>query len=152
MIDETILAQAAVTVPVDVRFAETDAMGVVHHAAYVVWLEAGRVAWLRAVDVPYAEVAAAGYHFAVTGLHVQYRAASAFGDTVRVVSRVTKLRSRQIEFGYALYHGASGALLVTATSEHICVDLAGKMTRLSPALLQRIEAGVVQLAKKYESG
>lgn len=147
MINETILQHATVTVPVDVRFAETDAMGVVHHAAYVVWLEVGRVAWLTAVGVPYAEVAAAGYHFAVTGLQVQYRASAAFGDTIRVVSRVTQLRSRQIAFGYELYQTSSAVRLATATSEHICVDLAGKMARLPATFLHRIEAGMVQLVQ-----
>lgn len=150
-IHEELLAQATITTTIDVRFAETDAMGVVHHAAYVVWLETGRVAWLHAVGLPYAEIAGAGYHFAVTGLNVQYRASSTFGDTIRMVSRLYKLRSRQIEFGYTLYHADTHVTLATATSEHICVDLAGKMTRLPAGYLQRIEAGMVQLAERTES-
>ena len=51
-----------------VRYAETDAMGIVHHSNYVIWFELGRIAWMDAVGVPYAEVAAGGNHFAVTGL------------------------------------------------------------------------------------
>jgi len=139
--------QATVDTLIDVRFAETDAMGVVHHAAYVVWLEVGRVAWLNAVGMPYAEVSAAGYHFAVTGLTLQYRSSSTFGDGVRMVSCITNLRSRQLAFGYELFHAESNRLLATATSEHICVDLAGKMTRLPALFLQRIEAGMLQLAE-----
>jgi acyl-CoA thioester hydrolase len=137
---------ATVTVTVDVRFAETDAMGVVHHAAYIVWLEMGRVAWLTAAGVPYIEVAASGHHFAVTGLQAQYRAACGFGDTVRIETHVRQLRSRQVEFGYELYHAVTGVLLVTATSEHICVDLAGKMARLPAAFLERLQAGAARLA------
>ena len=150
-IREELLKQATVTTTIDVRFAETDAMGVAHHAAYVIWLETGRVAWLQRAGVPYREIATAGYHFAVTGLHVQYRSSAAFGDTVRLVSRMNKLRSRQIDFGYELYQTGSDALLATATSEHICVDLAGKMTRLPALYLQRIEEGVLQLATALAS-
>ena len=71
------LANAVVTVDVDVRFAETDSMGVVHHANYVVWFEVGRVAWMKAAGMPYTEIAASGHHLAVTAIHAEYRASSA---------------------------------------------------------------------------
>ncbi len=147
MTSEEALQQAIVSVTVDVRFAETDAMGVVHHAAYVVWLEMGRVAWLTAAGVPYTEVAASGHHFAVTGIHAQYRASCRFGDRVRIETRVNKLRSRQVEFGYELYHAATAVHLMSATSEHICVDLAGKMARLPANFLERLQAGAARVAR-----
>ena len=75
-------------------------MGVVHHSAYVVWFEVGRVAWMDAAGMPYAEVAAGGHHFAVTGIQVEYRTAAHFGETVTVVSRLARLRSRQVAFAY----------------------------------------------------
>ena len=55
-----------VALDIPVRFAETDAMGVVHHSNYIVWFEAARVAWMDAAGMPYTEVAAGGNHFAVT--------------------------------------------------------------------------------------
>ena len=150
MSNEEMLQQATVSIPIDVRFAETDAMGVVHHAAYIVWLEMGRVAWLKAAGLPYTEVAAAGHHFAVTGVHANYRASCRFGDRVQLVTHVAKLRSRQIEFGYELYAVMDGVLLATAISEHICVDQAGKMTRLPPHFLERLQTGIQLLAAKTE--
>jgi len=144
--------EAMVAVTVDVRFAETDAMGVVHHAAYIVWLEVGRVAWLQQVGLPYAEVAASGYHFAVTGLQTQYRAASRFGDQVRIETRCLTLRSRQVVFAYELYHATTGVLLVTATSEHTAVDLAGKMRRLPASFLERLQSGAARLVGAREIG
>lgn len=147
MLNETTLAAATSTTTVDVRFAETDAMGVVHHAVYIVWLEMGRVAWLQAAGVPYTDIVAAGFHFAVTGIHATYRASSVFGDTIRVVTRVQLLRSRQITFGYELYRAGPETLLVSATSEHICVDLVGKMAKLPPPLMQRLEAGISRLVQ-----
>src|SRR5690554_6107441 len=101
-----------VSIPLDltVRFAETDAMGVVHHSAYIVWFEAGRIAWLEAAGVPYAQVSAAGYNFAVIEVSAHYRMAIRFGDPVRVITRLTMLRSRQIEFEYEVRHRDDGSL------------------------------------------
>ena len=67
---EFVWEEAAAALELPVRFAETDAMGIVHHATYVIWCEAGRVSWIEAVGMPYAEVAAGGNHLAVTGLHL----------------------------------------------------------------------------------
>jgi acyl-CoA thioester hydrolase len=139
----------AATAPLEltVRFAETDAMGVVHHATYVIWFEAGRVAWMEAAQMPYAEIAAGGHHFAVTALHAEYRTAARFGDRVRVVTRLARLRSRQVAFRYEVRHAASDELLATGMSEHICVDLDGRMAKIPVAVVARLRAGAQQLAE-----
>ncbi len=136
------LEEGAATIELGVRFAETDAMGVVHHAAYVVWLEAGRVAWLDAAGTPYAGIAAAGHHFAVTGLQVSYRHSVRFGATVLIVTRLAQVRSRQVAFDYEVYEqdpharGGRGALLATAASQHVCVDLEGRVATLPAEVLR----------------
>ncbi len=130
----------SVTVDILVRFAETDAMGIVHHAAYIVWFELGRVAWMDAAGMPYAEVAAQGNHFAVTGLEVRYRNASRFGDTVQLTTTVTSLRSRQVSFAYEVTNQA-GDLLATGHSDHICVDLEGRTAKIPAAVLERLRTG-----------
>ena len=104
-------------------------MGVVHHSVYVVWFEAARIAWMDAVGMPYVEVAAVGRHFAVTGVQVEYRAPARFGDTVRVAATIAKLRSRHVSFAYRVTNAASGELLVTGSTQHICVDLDGTHRR-----------------------
>ena len=75
-------------------------MGVVHHSVYAVWLEAGRIAWLDAAGMPYAEIAGGGNHFAVTGVRVEYRAPARFGDVVQCHTQLENLRSRQVSFAY----------------------------------------------------
>lgn len=137
---------AIVTVDVPVRFAETDLMGIVHHAAYLVWFEIGRVAWMDAAGMPYTEIAANSRHFAVTGIHVEYRAAARFGDTIRVQTKVAQLRSRQISFIYELYNARDQTLLATGRSDHICVDLEGHMAKVPSHILERLEQGADQLA------
>ena len=69
---------------VRVRFAETDAMGVVHHAAYLPYLEEARVAWLREIGHPYDSVRAEGVDFGVLEAFVQYRRALRFDEVVDV--------------------------------------------------------------------
>ena len=119
-------------VPLDitVRFAETDAMGVVHHSAYIVWFEAGRIAWIGAAGMPYATIADAGYNFAVTEVTAQYRMAIRFGEPVQVITRLAALRSRQIDFEYEVRHATKGTLFATGNSRHICVDNNGRTVKI----------------------
>ena len=133
------------TITVVPRYAETDKAGVVHHSVYAVWLEAGRVAWLAAAGMPYEEVAAGGNHFAVTVLNVQYRTPACFGDVVQVHTRVATLRSRQVSFAYEVRNAATQELLATAASEHICVDMDGRMARIPTTVMERMRSGLMQV-------
>jgi acyl-CoA thioester hydrolase len=137
--------QASAALELPVRFVETDAMGVVHHSNYLVWFEAARVHWMDAAGVPYAEVAAGGNHFAVTAACVEYRAPARFGDTVRVAATLTHLRSRQVRFDYIVENVAGSTLLATGYTEHICVDLAGRMAKIPQPIMVRLAAGVERM-------
>ena len=147
-VDEQVESWARATVPLElaVRFAETDLMGVVHHSTYIIWFEAGRVAWMTAAGMPYAEVAATGHHFAVTAIHAEYRAAARFGDVVRVITRLTRLRSRQVAFAYDVRHAVTDERLATGSSEHICVDLDGRMAKIPEDVVARLMAGAERLS------
>lgn len=125
-------ADVAGAVPLDitVRFAETDAMRVVHHSVYIVWFEAGRIAWLDAAAMPYTCISGAGYNFAVTDVQCRYRTAIRFGDPVQVLTRLRTLRSRQIEFAYEIRNRQTGLLYASGHTGHICVDETGRMTRM----------------------
>jgi acyl-CoA thioester hydrolase len=140
------LAEATVPLALTVRFAETDLMGVVHHSAYVVWIEAGRVAWMAAAGMPYAEVAAAGHHFAVTKVNLEYRQSARFGEVVRIETRLARLRSRQVEFAYAVCNAATDELLATGSSEHVCVDLDGRVAKIPDEVITRLTLGAARLA------
>ena len=118
------------------RYAETDAMGVVHHASYVIWLEQGRSELLRALGVSYREIEAAGFFVVLSDLRVRYHASARYDDLVLLRATLDGLRSRQLSFAYQLRLGATGALLVTARSEHIVIARdTGKPTHLPPELL-----------------
>ena len=118
------------------RYAETDAMGVVHHASYVVWLEQGRSELLRTLGVSYREIEAAGFFVVLSDLRVRYHASARYDDQVVLRTTLEARRSRQLSFAYELRTSDTGALLVTARSEHIVVSRAnGRPTRLPPDLL-----------------
>jgi acyl-CoA thioester hydrolase len=105
------------------RFAETDAMGVVHHAAFLPWLEEARIAWLRAAGRPYAAIRAAGTDIAVVEAHVRYLRAVRFDDSVDVHLRAGAPTGATIQIGYLLRR--DGEAVATAVTVHACLDAAG---------------------------
>jgi acyl-CoA thioester hydrolase len=125
-----------IEIAIRARYAETDAMGVVHHASYIVWLEQGRTELLRARGASYREIETAGYFVVLSDLRVRYHASARYDDLVLLRVALEGARSRQISFAYELRLAETGALLVSARSEHIIVSRAtGRPTRLPPQLL-----------------
>ena len=69
---------------VRVRYAETDAMGVVHHASYFVWLEYARVEWLKTCGLDYKKLEQSGFFLPVVEANLKYHAPTFFDDEVRI--------------------------------------------------------------------
>jgi acyl-CoA thioester hydrolase len=113
---------------VRVRFAETDAMGIVHHAAYLPYLEEARVEYLRAIGHPYSSLRAAGTDIAVLEASVRYLRPLHFDDvaTVHLVP-VTATRT-SFEIDYLLT--VDGVACSHAVTTHACVNERGRPTRL----------------------
>lgn len=120
-----------------VRYAETDAMGVVHHAVYPVWFEVGRSDLMRELGLPYSEVEARGYYLMLSGLQVQYRRAARYDDLLRLTTRVSELRSRTAKFAYELRRvsGGDGELLATGETHHIATDHTYRPVRMPDDML-----------------
>lgn len=123
-----------------VRYAETDQMGVVHHAAYVPWLEQGRVDWLDALGVSYAELERSGIFFPVTGLELAYRRALRFGDVVLVETRLARLASRRLGFAYRVFREGDGGPAATGVTLHVPQDANGRVRRLPEDLFHKLAA------------
>lgn len=107
-----------------VRYAETDAMGVVHHAAYVPWLEVGRVNLLRAAGAPYGDIEARGLLVVLADLQVRYRAPARFDDVIEVQTSLIALKSRQLAFRYRVLLVEQGVVCVEGMTSHIVVQRA----------------------------
>src|SRR5439155_17530086 len=87
-------------VEVRVRFGETDLMGIVHHASYLSYFEAARVAWLRRRGVTYKTWADRGWHLPVVDAHLRYRAPAKFEDVLTVAVELSEIRSHSLRFSY----------------------------------------------------
>jgi acyl-CoA thioester hydrolase len=122
-----------------VRYAETDAMGVAHHASYIVWLEQGRTEVLRSCGLPYTAIEARGFFVVLSHLDVRYLASARYDDLVVVRVGLEAVRSRQVIFRYQLRLAERGTPLIEARSEHIVVDRAtGRPARLPDDLLSAL--------------
>jgi acyl-CoA thioester hydrolase len=110
------------------RYAETDQMGVVHHAAYLVWLEEGRSAWMRANGTSYANFEKDGFMLAVSEINIRYRQAAYYDRQVTIRCWIDEVRSRQITFNYNVIDTESGAELAQASTKLICLNPAGQVT------------------------
>ena len=113
-----------------VRYAETDQMGVVHHAAYVVWLEEGRSEWMRANGTSYAQFEKDGFMLAVSEVNIRYRQAAHYDQRVTIRCWIDEVRSRQIKFCYEVIDTEQGAVLAQAFTKLICLDFSGQVTPL----------------------
>ena len=113
-----------------VRYAETDQMQMVHHSSYVVWMEEGRSEFMRQSGADYADVERGGHLVAVTNIHVRYLTPAHYGERVTVRTWIEELRSRQLTFGYEIVNASTSAVLVTGTSEHVCIDRQGNLVRI----------------------
>ncbi|OYT73852.1 MAG: 4-hydroxybenzoyl-CoA thioesterase [Chloracidobacterium sp. CP2_5A] len=131
------LAEApAVVSRLRVRYAETDQMGVAYHANYLVWMEVGRTDYCRACGLAYRDLEAAGIRLVVAEARARYQAAARYDDALRIETRLTVLRSRQIGFAYAIYREDDNALLATGETLHLPTDAQGRAMRL-PAEARR---------------
>lgn len=110
------------------RFAETDAMGIVHHGAYAAYLEEARVAFLRDRGHSYEALRAEGVDFAVLELFVQYRAPLRFDEVVTVHLVIGEVSRATFQVAYLLT--VEGEVRTTAASVHGAVDHRGRALRL----------------------
>lgn len=125
------------------RFAETDAMGVIHHAAYLPYLEEARVEYLRAIGHPYDSVRAGeaddAREFPVLEVSVHYRQPLYFDEETDVSLRIGAVRGATFQIAYLVAVGADAR--ATAVTVHGCVDGTGRPARL-PAWVAETVAGV----------
>ncbi len=123
--------------PIRTRFAETDAMGVIHHGAYVTYLEEARAALLRHRGHPYDEVRADGIDLAVLELYVRYRRALHFDEVVDVQVMLGQLTRTSFQVGYLLT--VAGETRATAVTVHGAVDAEGRGRRLPAWLAELVD-------------
>lgn len=121
-------------IEVEVRYAETDQMGVVHHANYVVWFELARTALCSVTGFHYADIERLGYLLMVTGVEARYHRPARYGDAARIVCWCERMGSRGLRFAYEVRKGEER--LVTGATEHIWIDKATSRPCRTPEMLR----------------
>ena len=121
-----------------VRFCETDAMGVVHHASYFAYLEETRVEYLRALGRPYDRLRSDGVEFPVVEAAMRYRRPLRFDDVVDVGVRIASAGGATFQMSYLL--DSAGVASATGVTVHGVVDGQGRPTRV-PVWLRELVAG-----------
>jgi acyl-CoA thioester hydrolase len=105
---------------VRVRFAETDAQGIAHHASFVVWLEVARVAYLAAHAGGYQAIRNRGVEALTTEVCVRYHRAAYFDETLRVWTRCTDVRGARFRYEYRVERDSE--LVADGHTLHATVD------------------------------
>ncbi|WP_226658212.1 acyl-CoA thioesterase [Pseudalkalibacillus hwajinpoensis] len=108
------------TTPIDVRYAETDQMGVVYHANYLVWFELGRTTLINDLGFRYADMEKEGILSPVMDIQASYKRPVRYGDEVMVKTWVESYDGIRVNYGYEVING-DGEICVTGESLHTCV-------------------------------
>ena len=123
---------------VRVNYSETDQMGVVYHARYLVWFDVARCEHLRLTGLTYRELEARGCRLAVSEVSVRYRRPARYDDLLRVRCWVRDVASRRVTFGYVVERPEEGALLATAATSLIALDAGLTLSRLPDDVTARL--------------
>ena len=120
-----------------VRYAETDRMGIVYHAHYLVWFEIGRTEFCRAAGLPYRTLEDSGLLILVTGASCRYRRAARYDDSVLVATTLPELSARGLAFRYQI-RSAGGERLAEGETRHVFADAAGRPRRAPQEVLDTL--------------
>jgi acyl-CoA thioester hydrolase len=123
---------------VRVNYSETDQMGVVYHARYLVWLDIARCEHLRVTGLAYRELEERGLRLVVSAASVRYRRPARYDDLIRVRCWVRELASRRVTFGYAVERADDRELLATATTSLLPLDASMALCRLPDDVAERL--------------
>ncbi|WP_102346622.1 acyl-CoA thioesterase [Bacillus sp. Marseille-P3661] len=105
---------------IDVRYAETDQMGVVYHANYLIWFEIGRTKLIKELGFNYAEMEQDGIVSPVLDVKVSYKKAMHYGETGIVKTWIESYDGFRVVYGYEVIN-ESGELAASGQTDHICV-------------------------------
>lgn len=117
---------------IEVRYAETDQMGVVYHANYLVWMELGRTQLIKDLGFQYADMEKDGIISPVLDIQASYKKPLRYGETATIKTWVEEYDGFRSLYKYEIYNGA-GELALTGSSKHVCV----KRENFRPISLKR---------------
>ena len=122
-----------------VRYAETDKMGVVYHANYLIWFEIGRTEFCRARGFSYRDMEENEDAFLVVAeSYARYKAAAYYDDELLVRTHITEMRKRSLRFGYEIVRAADGQIIAEGETGHVVTDGTGRVRSFPEGYAQRL--------------
>jgi len=119
-------------ISIRVRYAETDRMGLLHHANYLVYFEQGRTELLRSCGLTYKELEDQGFLLVLSKVDVRYRSPARYDDLLTLKTRVIRTTAVRIDHAYEVLRQST--LLAEGSSTLACVDRDGRLQELPPFL------------------
>jgi acyl-CoA thioester hydrolase len=133
-----------------VRYAETDQMGIVYHANYLIWFEVGRVELMRALGIEYKKMETEDdCYIIVADAHCRYRLSARYDEVLRIRTRIAEARNRTIQFSYEVIRDADGEILATGETTHIICGRNSRPKRLPDRIREILVAS--EVAQAYRS-
>ncbi len=109
-------------IQIRVRYGETDQMGVVYHGNYALYLEMGRIEWLRKLGISYKLMEENGIMLPVVSLNINYKKSACYDDVINVKTQLKKEPTAKIEFDYEITN-EKGELLTIASTTLVFIDM-----------------------------
>jgi acyl-CoA thioester hydrolase len=138
---------AEARVRVRVRYAETDQMGVVYHANYLVWFEVGRVEFIRQLGLDYKSMEQDGALIAVAEVTARYKAPARYDDELIVRTSLAGVRGPIVRFRYAVVRAADEMILCEGETVHFVVGRDMKRREMPAKYAERFAAVMHRLVK-----
>src|SRR5918911_2148926 len=126
---------------VRVRYAETDRMGVVYHANFLIWFEIGRTEFCRARGFAYREMEEDESSFLVVAeVYCRYKAPAYYDDDLIVRTHITELRRRSVRFGYEIVRADNNQVIAEGETGHVVTDAEGRVRSMPERYRQLLSA------------
>lgn len=122
----------------EVRFGETDMMGLVYHPNYLHWMEMGRIAYLAQCGVTLNGLMEDGIHFPIMEVSAQYKNSMTYGDAYEVQTTMSEFNKIKMEFSYKIIRLRDGAVAVEGYTRNVFTDSKGKVKRLPDIWFNKI--------------
>lgn len=109
-------------IQIRVRYGETDQMGVVHHGNYALYLEMGRIEWLRKMGISYKKMEESGLMLPVISMSLNFKKSACYDDVINVKTQLKKRPTAKIEFEYEITD-EKGQIITTANVVLAFIDM-----------------------------
>ena len=122
-----------------VRYSETDKMGIVYYANYLVWFEIGRAEFCRARGFSYSNMEQnEGAFLVVAESYCRYKAPAYYDDEILIRTHITELRRRSLRFGYEIVRAADGQVIAEGETGHVVTDSEGHVRSFPEGYAKRL--------------